>query len=393
MAKITCQICGAQTHSIQLHLKNDHADEGMSVEQYQAMYPDAPLFSPEALKAIEEKRSAETARTHMAGTATAEKVVHMKPEEKGTKKVVFHEHFKLGRAKAARNARGEPIEITVMTETEHEELVPDVDPNYVFDIDLLKILLMGVEKKGAVYLWGHAGTGKSTVVEQMCAYTNRAMMRVQHTANMEERDVTGTWTVKGGETVFELGPLALAMKHGWIYLADEYDFAHPSVTSVYQAVLEGKSLVIKEADEANRIIKPHPNFRFIATGNTNGSGDEHGLYQGTNLQNAANYSRFKITYQVNYMEPKAETLLVSQQASVLKEDAGQVVGWANEIRKAYENRKIGATVGPRELIHAAEIGAARGSFRSGIQLSITNRWSSVDREIGEEIAQRMIGEE
>lgn len=49
------------------------------------------------------------------------------------------------------------------------------------------------------------------------------------------------------------------MKHGWMYLADEYDFAQPNVLSVYQAVLEGKPLYIKEADAANRVIKPHPN--------------------------------------------------------------------------------------------------------------------------------------
>ena len=89
--------------------------------------------------------------------------------------------------------------------------------------------------------------------------------------------------VKNGETVFELGPLPYAMKHGMVYCADEYDFAEPAVLSIYQSVLEGKPLIIKEADLENRVIKPHPNFRFCATGNTNGAGDSFGLYQGTRI--------------------------------------------------------------------------------------------------------------
>ena len=39
------------------------------------------------------------------------------------------------------------------------------------------------------------------------------------------------------------------MKHGWVYLADEYDFAFPQILGVYQPVLEGEALVIKEATQ------------------------------------------------------------------------------------------------------------------------------------------------
>lgn len=69
------------------------------------------------------------------------------------------------------------------------------------------------------------------------------------------------------------------MKHGWVYLADEYDFAFPQILGVYQPVLEGEALVIKEATPEWRRITPHERFAFIGTGNTNGSGDETGLYQ------------------------------------------------------------------------------------------------------------------
>lgn len=387
MSKIVCQLCGAEVHSIQLHLRKDHQDEGIDVGEYQSRYPNAPLLSDEAIAQINRKKvEMSSQKTEMAGAATAG-VVHMTAAQE---KRDLHEVFGLGRSSAARNAKGDGIPITVLGSHEFSDFIPMRDDNYVMDIELLKTALMGIELNLPTYLWGHAGTGKTTIWEQICHYTNRPYFRVQHTANMAESDVTGQWTVKNGETKFELGPLALAMKHGWVYLADEYDFAFPSILGVYQPVLEGKSLIIKEADAENRIIKPHPNFRFVATGNTNGAGDDTGLYQGTNLQNAANFSRFAITYQVGYMPQKHEVLLVKQQGQITEEDAKQLVSWANEVRKAYDGRKIGATVGPRELINSARIGSRKASFRLGVQLSVTNRWSQVDREIGEELAQRHI---
>jgi cobaltochelatase CobS len=216
-------------------------------------------------------------------------------------------------------------------------------------------------------------------------------MRVQHTVNTEESHIVGQWTVKGGHTVFELGPLPLAMINGWMYSADEYDFMLPSVSSVYQAVLEGKPLMIKEADAANRIIKPHPNFRFVATGNTNGSGDETGLYQGTNIQNAANYDRFGMVIHKQYMKKAAESQILQNRVGLVKEDADKMVEFAGLVREAYDGAKISDVISPRTLIYAAKIGVKRGSFRQGITLSFINKLSKIDREVCDGLAQRIFG--
>ena len=156
-------------------------------------------------------------------------------------------------------------------------------------------------------------------------------------------------------------------------MADEYDFSMPSVLAVYQSVLEGKSLMIKEADHANRIIKPHPNFRFIATGNTNGSGDETGLYQGTNMQNAASYDRFGVVCRVHYMSAKLETRIIVNQSRIDVADAERLVKYAKTIREAYEAGKISATVSPRALVNAALVGMRRGSLIMGIDLAFGNK--------------------
>jgi len=392
--RIECRICGAKVHSIQLHLRDDHpefpgGDPVAKLAEYQRQYPDAPVLSEAAKRKIAERKAVESKTTvHMAGAATAVATMAVG----GIERQAFHEVFGLGKVPAALNGRGEAIPISVLSKHGFADLVPAVDPNHVFDIELVKNCLMATELNIPLYGWGHKGAGKTTTLEQICARTNRPMLRVQHTINTEESHIIGQWTVKGGETVFVPGPLALAMRNGWVYLADEYDYALPSVLSVYQPILEGKSLVIKEAMGTEwAIVQPHPQFRFMATGNTNGSGDETGLYQGTQIQNSANYDRFGVVVKVNYMPAELEEKVLQQQAKITSGDAKKLVDFANRVREAYEGNKMSDTVSPRTLIYAAKLGIRRGSFRVGLALSFINKLNKVDREVADGLAQRVFG--
>lgn len=408
--KIKCEIDGAMVHSIQLHLRSNHPE--VSIEDYKTKYPGFPLLSPFAEARVAEQAAAkdraaketEINRTPvaMATEAPGMNVTSLVKPGSVTKQPL-HEVFGLGKVKAAMSSRGEPIPITVLTPPTDPESIARINKKndtYVYEEDELKNLILALELEIPAYIWGHKGTGKSELVEQICARTCRPSIRVQHTINTEESHIIGNWIVKkavgpNGDiipvTEYNLGPLPMAMKYGWLYLADEYDFALPSVTSVYQAVLEGKALVIKDADVENRVIEPHPNFRFVATGNTNGSGDETGLYQGTNLQNSANFDRFGMVIHKRYMDKAAETKILEKRLSMTNADAGKLVQFAGLVREAYDGGKISETISPRTLIYAATIGIKRGSFSQGVSLSFINKLCRVDAEAVSGMAQRVFG--
>lgn len=388
--KIHCEICGELIHSVKIHLKNEHPE--WTIEEYAEKYPDKPILSDYAISQIEKRTEEKKAlKSSMAGLGKgAATVLHA---TFGTeRKANLHEVFELGEVSAAMSAKGKPIPITVMGDSHaYHDMVPEVDAQYVFPIDLLKNVLLGIEMNIPVYLWGHAGVGKSTMYEQVCAYTKRPYYRVQHTANTEESHIIGQTLANEKGTYFEPGPLAIAMRYGLVYNADEYDFAHASVVAVYQPVLEGKPLVIKEAPPEWRIVKPHKDFRFVATGNTNGSGDETGLYAGTNLGNAANYSRFGITDYVDYMPRDLEERVIMSQTKISKGDAEKLITFAQSVRKAFKDGEMTFTIGPRELIRASKIALAKMSWLEGVKLAFINRLPSVDAEVASGIANRIFG--
>lgn len=381
--KIKCELCGAETHAIQIHLKEAHRD--VTLAQYQEQFPGAPLMSEFAKARVAAARAEKEER--IAPKHVTEKLPEI--SKKAMAKV-----FSLGSTKSAKRADGGDIMIEVLGSSEWDMQIPDIDDNYIFNIDILKTMLMGIALNIPTYLWGHAGTGKSTIIEQISCRTRRPMIRVQHTGSTEESHIIGQMVadMESG-TKWSPGPLPMAMKYGFIYLADEYDFAYPQVLAVYQAVLEGKALVIKEApaDSEWRVVHPHPNFRFFATGNTNGSGDTTGLYQGTNMQNAANYERFGIVEEMPYMSAKQEAAVVAAQAGIALDDAEKLVSFASLVRNAFDARQIRATCGPRVLINAGRVAVAKASFLKGLHNAFLNRLSPKDKEICLGLAQRILG--
>lgn len=372
---ITCQLCKENAHSIALHLSKAHDD--CSLDEYKARFPAAPLLSPAAeaaLRARQGKADVKVAAKADGGSAVQE--------------LYLHDVFAFGAAKAARNARGDGIKIKVFPREGFENEIPEKDTGYIFDIALTKTVLLALEMGLPVYLWGHAGVGKTTILEQVCAFTNRPFTRIQHTANTEEADIEGQWKVVDGEMRFELGPLPNAMMRGEVYCADEYDFANPQVLSVYQAVLEGKPLRIKSA---NMTIKPHPNFRFVATGNTNGSGDESGLYMGTQLQNSANYERFAIVQKVEYMPKLQEIGIIRAKCGVDAATAEKLVDFAWMMRGAFDRRDISNPMSPRSLQFAARLGLARNDIKWGIEAAFINRLPETSAAFARQTMQRQFG--
>ena len=171
--------------------------------------------------------------------------------------------------------------------------------------EFLPNLLNRIRAKRNIFLAGESGTGKSEMIQKLADFYGQTLIRINFHQGVTESSLIGKYIVKNNETIFAYGLVPLAMKKGYWLLLDEIDYAEPEHTSVLQAILEGKELVITSNE--GEIISPHSSFRIFATGNTTGRGDSTDSYHGTNFMNSAFLDRWTI-FQMTYSKKEFKIL-------------------------------------------------------------------------------------
>ena len=136
-----------------------------------------------------------------------------------------------------------------------------------------------------LYLYGPTGCGKTTLIKQLAARLNYPTFEVTGHGRLEFADLCGHISLQKGSMAYKYGPLPLAMRYGGILLINEADLLSPEVAVGLNGVLDGAPLCLPE--NGGEVISPHEMFRIACTANTNGGGDDTGLYQGTVRQNLA----------------------------------------------------------------------------------------------------------
>ena len=187
---------------------------------------------------------------------------------------------------------------------------PDYTP-FGVAFDLEKILATGFFMP--VYITGLSGNGKTLSVGQICRKLGRELIRANITADTDEDDLIGHYTLVNGETVWHEGPVATAMKRGAVLLLDEVDLATNKMMCL-QPVLEGNPIFIKKTGE---YIIPAPGFTIIATANTKGKGDDTGNFSGTNVLNEAFLDRFSVVLHQDYPAKEIEYDILVKNATAM----------------------------------------------------------------------------
>lgn len=252
---------------------------------------------------------------------------------------------------------------------------------------------------------GPTGAGKSSLVEQVTARLNWPCITVSAHSRLEMPELTGynlpvTDPVSGDlNTKFVDGPLTMAMRNGFVFTLDEYDALDPAVTVGLHAVMEGRPLVI--AENNGEVIQPHPNFRFVACGNTAGQGDMSGVHAGTMQQNLATLDRFRV-FEVMYLDPSDEEgSLVAALPMLDPSIAKNMVKVANSIRDQHQGKGgnyLSVTLSTRTLLRWGRISCgythqgAANPLQTSLNESLLNRCDAVQKLAINKIAQSVFGD-
>ena len=233
---------------------------------------------------------------------------------------------------------GNPSGRTVRGYSQACAFSPKLDNEYILHDASRDVIVWFLNEPEPLYVYGPLGSGKSSCIKQVAARLNYPVFEVTGHGRLEYGDLVGHFTVQNGNMTFEYGPLVLAMRYGGILLLNEIDLTAPEVAAGLNSILDGSPLCI--AENGGEIISPNPMFRFVATANSNGAGDETGLYQGVQRQNAAFLDRF-ILCEMGYPEAQIEQKLIKSRFPVLPEDlCDKMVDYANEVRKLFMGEAV-----------------------------------------------------
>jgi MoxR-like ATPase len=204
------------------------------------------------------------------------------------------------------------------------------------------------------YVTGLSGNGKTMMIEQICANEGRELVRANITKETDEDDLIGGFRLMDGKTVWQNGPVLVAMERGSVLLLDEVDLGDAKLMCL-QPVLEGKTIYVKKI---NKVVTPAAGFNIIATANTKGKGSDDGRFIGTNVMNEAFLERFSITFEQEYPALKVEQKIINnvfaENGIEAKDFSDKLVQWADVIRKSFYEGAVSDIISTRRLVHIAQ---------------------------------------
>lgn len=290
--------------------------------------------------------------------------------------------------------------VTGLDESCSGDFTPEIEAGYTFRTDLLRDVLAWWEfapQGDGLFLTGPTGSGKSSLILQIAARLNWPVRRITGHARLEFSDLVGRPVIQtDGSMAFEYGPLAHSMKEGSLFLIDEMDMLDPGVAAGFNGIVQGEPLTIPE--NGGEVIKQHPDFRIVTTGNTTGNGDE-GFYHGVFRQNEAFMDRFWIVH-VDYPGEEDEEKILQSAICLTGDAIKQFVRAAGEIRRLFVEGAIEITLSTRVLLRWARLTqffyAVSKNDQSPVHYALDRallfRAEPETREAVHEVVQRIFGE-
>lgn len=229
-------------------------------------------------------------------------------------------------------------------------------------------ILVTVNANIPTALIGPAGSGKSTVVEQVA----KALEFKYYLQNA----VTGTHELAGyldAHGKYNTTTFRTAFEHGGVFFIDEVDTSDPGALKwLNSALANGQAMFPDKPDFVNR----HPKFRAIIAANTFGTGADR-MYVGANQLDASTLDRF-VFFEFGYDE-KLELGL-----------AGNIdwVKRVQELRAAALFEKARIVISPRASINGAKLLYA-GWKQEVVEERVI--WKGIDPELKKRILDRASG--
>ncbi len=152
---------------------------------------------------------------------------------------------------------------------ETEELVSDFrvrfKPNYIPQGDEETVFRAAFASRIPIILKGPTGCGKTRFVEHMAYALNLPLITVSCHEDLTAADLIGRFLFKNDQTVWQDGPLTLAVRHGGICYLDEIVEARKDTTVIIHSLTDDRRILY--LDKTGEVIRAHPRFMMVMSYN------------------------------------------------------------------------------------------------------------------------------
>jgi nitric oxide reductase NorQ protein len=225
--------------------------------------------------------------------------------------------------------------------------------------DELPLFAMAAAERLPMLLKGPTGCGKSRLVEHMAQKLGRPLVTVSCHDDTSAVDLLGRWLVKGGETVWEDGPVTRAVRAGALLYLDEIAEARPDTIVVIHPLTDHRRQLF--VDRHDEVIAAAPGFMLVVSYNP-------GYQRGLKELKPSTRQRF-VQLAMSYPEMAVEAEIVAGETGIAPDVAQRLAQLARKIR-ALDSLGLVEAPSTRLLIHAARLIKAGMPPRQACQAAI-----------------------
>lgn len=173
-----------------------------------------------------------------------------------------------------------------------------------------------------VLLKGPTGCGKSRFVEAMAARLGRPLVTVACHDETSAVDLVGRYLVKGGETVWQDGPVTRAVRSGAILYLDEIAEARPDVVVVIHPLSDHRRRIYIEAHDEE--VEAAEGFHLVVSFNP-------GYQRGMKELKPSTRQRF-VALAFDYPPAEVEAEILQGEAGIDARTAKRLATLAHKLR-------------------------------------------------------------
>ncbi len=218
------------------------------------------------------------------------------------------------------------------------------EPFYLPVRDEVELFRIAHRRRLPVMLKGPTGCGKTRFVEHMAYQLKLPLITIACHEDLTASDLVGRYLLKGDETVWQDGPLTLAVKNGAICYLDEVVEARKDTTVVIHPLTDTRRLL--PIEKKGQVVEARDEFMLVISYNPGYQGVLKELKQSTR-------QRF-IALQFAYPPPDLETVIVVREAGAEEAVAVGLVNLAGKVRNL-RHQGLEEGTSTRSLVYAATL--------------------------------------